>query len=736
MKEYVDIVLKNSKKPIDIEKIYEKVESVIQKDNESYTITIEDKRKIDKIVERGLKRIEYYQTPTGKITPIFRTSFRKGRFHGNRAGEGFVTAIMSFTDKEGKKVVREEKYSILKNDCNNAVDGDLVLVDIGGNGIKPKIERILNRNLVNVIGEVIKVGDNYFVKPIDKKKQQLTILLDEECNEGDIVSVSLEEYNENNCYVGKILRVFTHKDDAYANQLLEAFKSGMPEGFSKESLEQLKTIPDTVRAVDYKDRVNLTKLNIISIDGESTKDKDDCISLSILPNGNYLLGVHIADVAYYVEKDSPIDKDAFRKGTSYYFGGLVEPQLPKKLSNGICSLNEGVERLTKSIFMEFDGEGNLVKKSLVPGIIKSRKSMTYENVNDLLEGKEVDQDYYKYESTLRKMYELSRILRNKRMLNNAINFDKPEIIFEYDSEGHAINYKLRNKGASESLIEEFMLAANSNVSELLTEKGITCIYRIHNIPSEERLREFLKLLDVLGYAFPYSVDDILEDKELMVLLTEHIKNKGKLDNMFSTNLIKCMSHASYNTSNIGHYGTGFDNYCHFTSPIRRLADLAISRIIDECYFEKDKEKRSKNIAKWEEVAIDYASQASKMERVEEEVEKSVDLYDTAVYMSSHIGEEFQGTVICISSNGLTIQLDNLLEGRVRTRNLNGDYTYDNSKFTLVSNSGDEDYYIGDRLKLRLVDVDISQKSVDFEVIEKIKENRIKNNQKVYKRQAI
>lgn len=716
MKDYVDIILRREKKPIDIEKIYAKVEKFIQKEDDSYVMSSSDKAEINRIIDRGVDRLDYYQTPNGKYKHLSRTSFRKGRFHGNRAGEGFVVV----KNREGK----EEKISILKENCINAVDGDYVLVDIGGNGEKPKIEKVLDRNLGNVTGEVVRVGNSLYVRPIDKKKAKIQIVLNEEVGEGEIVSVELEKMIENNTYIGKVLRIFQHKDAPHADQLLEAFKSGMPEGFSKESIAQLEFIPNEVRKEDYEGRYDFTNWEIFSIDGADTKDKDDCISFKMLPNGNYLLGVHIADTAYYIPEGSPIDKDAFRKGTSYYFGGCVEPQLPKKLSNGICSLNEGVDRITKSILMEFDRNGNIVSRSLVPSVIKSRISMTYEDVNDILNKGLVPTEYIPYIYTLQCMHEFAEVLKQKRIDNLAINFDRSELNFKYDDKGHAVDVEYRIQDSAESLIEEFMLVANHNVGEMLLEENISCILRVHGTPNYERLNDFLEFLKAIGLGYRYSAAEIIEDKKLMIDLTNHVKNQGRLSNMLLTNLIKCMSHASYDSINYGHYGTGYDVYTHFTSPIRRLADYELNRIIDECYFEKDINKKISNMKKWDEKVADYALQASKMERVEEEVEKNVGYLDTAVYMSQFINQEFEGTVICLSNNGLTIQLDNSLEGRVRTRNLKGEYAYNPDTYTMLSLDDYDDYFVGDRLKLRLMDIDKNTKSVDFSVIEKINENRI------------
>ena len=720
MKDYVDIILRREKKAIDIEKIYTKVERFIQKEDDSYVMSSKDKAEIDRIIEKGIDRLDYYQTPNGKYKHLSRTSFRKGRFHGNRAGEGFV--VVTTKDREGRKI--EEKFSMLKENCINAVDGDYVLIDIGGNGEKPKIEKILDRNLGNMAGEVVRIGELLYVKPIDKKKAKIQIILEEEIDEGEIVSVELSKMIESNTYIGKVINIFQHKDAPHADQLLEAFKSGMPEGFSKESLEQLKSIPTEVRKEDYEGRYDFTDWEIFSIDGSDTKDKDDCVSFKMLPNGNYLLGVHIADTAYYIPEGSPLDKDVFRKGTSYYFGGIVEPQLPKKISNGICSLNEGVDRLTMSALMEFDKDGNIVSRSLVPSVIRSRLSMTYDKVNDILNDDITDYEYAPYYYTLKGMHEFAEILKQKRIENGAINFDRPELKFTYDENGKAIDVKYRVEDSAESLIEEFMLAANHNVAEILKEERIATVLRVHLLPSIDRLNSFLGFLKAIGAEFEYDAEEVANNKDLMNLLINHVNKQGSLRNILMTNLIRCMSHASYDSINYGHYGTGYNIYMHFTSPIRRLGDFTDSRIINECYFEKDINKKIDNMKKWDEKVADYALQASKMERVEEDVEKNVGLLDTAVYMSQFVGQEFEGTVICVSNSGLTIQLDNQLEGRVRTRNLDGEYAYNTETYTMLSLEGNDDYYVGDRLRLKLIEADKDTKSVDFSVIEKIKENRI------------
>ena len=608
MKDYIDLILKMLNRPINIEVLYNVVENYIQKENINYIMTSKDKDEINKIINKGIETFDYYETSNNEYISILKTPFRKGIFYGNKAGEGFVVVAMSYIDKTGKMIVKEEKYSVFRDNCNNAIDGDYVLINVGGNGKKTKVEKVLNRNLSNIIGEVIKINNDFYVRPIDKRKSKLIIILNEKVNEGDIVSVSLEKSKKNDFYVGKLIRSFKYNDSFHAVQLIEAFKSGMPEGFSKDSLEQLESIPDMVVEKDFQNRLDLTGWNIFSIDGKDTKDKDDCISLEVLSNGNYLLGVHISDVPYYIKKDSPLDKDAFRKGTSYYFGGYVEPQFPKKISNGICSLTDGVNRITKSILIEFDKNGNVISREIVSSVIHSRIGMSYDKVNDILNKNILYEEYLPYVDTLKLMNEFAQILRKKRINNGSINFDRPEIRFKYDEKGYPIDIYARKQNTAEIIIEEFMLVANVNVATILSDENIPCIYRIHDIPNRERLNDFLSSLKIINEDFSYDVDDILNDKRNMILLTNLIKN----NNMLNTNLIKCMSHACYDIKNIGHYGTGFDIYCHFTSPIRRLSDLVISRIIDDCYLEKDEKKKQLNTGKWEEEVINYAIQASNL----------------------------------------------------------------------------------------------------------------------------
>ena len=729
MKEVIDYILKRAKKPIDLERIYERVLFIKKKEDLDSILSSDEKREIKEIIQEEVDQCNYYETSDGRYTLIGKSNYRKGQLQVNRLGEGIVRTFTYYTDKDGKQVVKNEMYTISKDDCNGAIDGDIVLVEVGQSGIKPRVERIIDRTIGNIFGEIIRLGNSYFLKPIDPKLSNLTIALDGDYIEGTLVLASLEEKGYN-FYEGKVIQEYRHKDDPHAGSLSEAIKSGMPIGFSEDSIKQLESIPTEVSTTDIINRYDFRDWEVFSIDGVDTKDKDDCISLKKLDNGNYLLGVHIADVPAYVGTNSPLHKDAFRKGTSYYFGGAVEPQYPRKVSNGICSLNDGVERLTKTVLIEHDKSGNVVNRTIVRGVIKSCIGMNYDKVNDILKNGIVDEEYAPYEKTLLEMSRLAIILRKKRKSMGAISFSRPEVKFKYDSEGNAIDIGLRHQDLSEHLIEEFMLDANTNVGKIMSDASLPVVYRVHGVPNREKLAELLRFLECIQIPFGYTAEEVCLSKSLMQSLALHIKDKGgDLENLLNTKLICSMAHAQYSSFNIGHYGTGFDVYIHYTSPIRRIADDTISRILDECYFEEDNNKKNQAIRKWKMMVEVYSEQASRMEKVSEEVEKNVYLRDSVVYFSNHLEEEFEGTVISVSKGGLLIQLDNLLEGRIPTYSMPGgvnNYTYNPNTFTLLSLGEEDSYYLGDRLKVRVKSCDIENKIVNFSVLEKIHENQIQD----------
>ena len=728
MKQYVDLVFKKEKKPIDINKVYTKVENLMKKNDEEFDgLSKEQKLEIDSILDKGVASYQYIKTPNDRYISINKTSFRKGRFHGNRNGAGFVTSTISYVDKEGNHIVKEQKISVLKENCAGAIDGDLVLVDVGRNGEKPKIQEIIDRNLENVMGEVVRIGPNYFVKPIDKKKQFLTIALEGEAIEGQRVAVNLKKQTSTDFYIGEITRVFNHKDDPDEDILWEAFKCGIDDQFSEKSLAQVKNIPQTVKDTDKIGREDLTDWEVFTIDGADTKDIDDALSCKKLDNGNYLVGVHIADVDNYVPESSPLDLDAFKKGTSNYLAGKVIPMLPHELSNGICSLNPHVERLTLSCIMELNPQGKIVRYKIVPSVIKSRLKMTYTKVNQILKGEGIDSEYVPYEDSLRTLNKLALILRKNRLKAGAVEFNRPELKLVLDENGQVSDFDIRHQDLGENLIEEFMLLANETVDKHLSDLGYPCLHRVHGKPNEERLDRFLQMLAAINYPYyAYSAEECVDIPKALQGLADHIKDTGRLSNMLSTNMVRCMSRARYSPINIGHSGLAKENYCHFTSPIRRYPDLTVHRILKTCYFN---DSNKDTIRKWEAKLPEIGYQSSKMERIEDDAEQQTLAMKCSEYMAKHVGEEYEGTVIGLSDRGMQIQLDNMVEGMVRTRYMLGDYVYNPVTFTLLSLNGKDDYYIGDRLLVKVFKASKEDKTIDFSVCGKIDENKTINSKK-------
>ena len=736
MKQYVDFALRKAKKPIDREMLYLKIAELIKAEDESYIeLSSDDKNKIDEIIEKGLRNYEYIETNNGKISSIMKTSFRTGRFYGNRNGEGFVITRSFFVDKEGNQLSTEDKYGIDKANCNSAIDGDLVLIDIGNNGVKPKVIEIIDRNLENIMGEVIRQGKSYFVKPIDKKKQGLNISLKGEAIEGQRVAVKLVEQTNDNFYIGEITRVFNHKDDPDQDILWEAFKCGIDDQFSSKALEQVERIPTSVLDSDKIGREDLTSWKIFTIDGADTKDIDDALSCRKLPNGNYEVGVHIADVSHYIPENSPLDKDAYKKSNSNYLANKVIPMLPRELSNGICSLNPYVERLAMSCIMELNKDGEVVNYRITPTVIKSNMKMTYDAVNGILKDNIVPEEYKDFEEELRTLNIIALLLRKNRILNGAIEFDKPELKLIFNDKGKVIDFSKRIQYVGENLIEEFMILANETVDKHLSKRGFPCLHRVHDKPNEEKLYDYLKMLDAIDLPFSYDAKKCAESKEVMQELVEHIKDTGKLNSMLSTRLIRCMSRAKYSPINIGHDGLAKKYYCHFTSPIRRYSDLTVHRILKDSAL-KDNAKAKRRAKKWEQKLPDIGMQTSRMEKIADDAEQQVLYMKCAEFMKKQIGEEYKGTVIGISDRGLQVQLDNLVEGKVKIKDLKDHYAYNPLTYTLVSLNGGENYYLGDRLLVKVKSASKEDKTIDFEIKRKLEENLIedidKSNQLVKK----
>ena len=736
MKNYLELALKKEKKPASLEKIICRIEKIKEEDGqEEVSLSEEEKQEVELLLEQGVAGYEIYKTPSDNYVLMSKTSFRKGIFYGDRTGAGKVSVTTSYVDSNGGIVVHEEKYTISKDKVNGAVDEDLVLIDLGAKNAQPRVDKILDRRLEYIPGEVYRMGGSYFVKPIDKRKQGITIALQGEAIEGERVAVSLLDCPQPNFYYGEIVRVFNHKDDPNEDILWEAFRHGIDNEFSRESREQLEHIFTEVRDIDKVGREDFTDWEIFTMDGVDTKDMDDAISCSINERGNYVLGVHITDVASIIPEGSPLDLDAFRKGNSYYLGGTVLPMTPHKISNGIGSLNPYVDRLAISCIAEISPEGKAIRHRLTPSVIRSRLKMSYDKVNSILKDGIVDPDYQEYEKTLRIMSKLAYVLRKKRLRTGAIEFNRPEIKANYEENGKVSGFSLRSQDVAENLIEEFMLVANELVDKDLTDRGLPTLHRVHDCPNEEKLQEFLRFLEAINLPFKEcSVEDLVRDKFAYQKLVAHISKAGRLSNLLSTEAIRCMSRAKYSYENIGHYGLAKENYCHFTSPVRRYADLTEHRILWDCVFHT--ENAEENRMKWMKKLPAIAEKTSHMEKVSDETERDVLRMLCADYMADHIGEEFEATIINVSDDCITVQLDNLIEGTVRVKDMPGKFVHSPESFSLVSVDVGECYFVGDRLLLRLKSASKEMKRIDFDILEKISEIEVQNSSLIHEKVKI
>ena len=509
-------------------------------------------------------------------------------------------------------------------------------------------------------------------------------------------------------YKGAIVKILGHVDDPGVDILSIAAKYEIEDEFSKEVEEELKNIPDHVLESEYEGRPDLRNEMIFTIDGDDTKDIDDAISIEKLDNGNYKLGVHIADVSYYVKENSPLDEEAYKRGTSVYLANTVIPMLPHQLSNGICSLNPNVDRLAVSCVMEIDSNGEVVEYDIFESVINSKIQMTYKKVNAILENNVVAEGYEPYVDSLNLMSELAWILRDNKVRKGYIDFDIDEAKIITDEKGEAIDVKLRERGTGEKLIEDFMIAANETVARHITYMEYPFIYRVHGEPNEEKINNFLRFVSILGHSV-HKMKKITP-KAMQELLNE-LKDVKEY-HILSPLLLRSMQKAVYDKTNIGHFGLASKCYTHFTSPIRRYPDTTVHRLLRTYLFNKNINVDTINY--WDQKLASLAVHTSERERASIECEREVDDMKMAEYMEKHIGEEFDGVVSSVMSFGMFIELPNKVEGLVRIDDLTDDYyRYDESTFALVGNNNKRGYRLGDEVKVVVKAASKINHTVDF-----------------------
>jgi len=689
-------------KIMEILKCNNKAISVPEIETELGLETVEDLKELLKILNKLEEEYKIYRTKKDKYMLFNNSNLKVGKLLSTRKGYGFV-------DIEG-----DEDVFVEQSNLNGAINNDQVIVEITskkGLKLEGRIVKVIERKLKQFVGKVY-FKKNKCLIDLDDKKVNLNIIIDEDKTLGAVsghkVLVRLLNKIDNLNYKGAIIKILGHVDDPGVDILSIAAKYEIEDEFPEEVKEELKNIPNAVLGEELEGRTDLRNKQIFTIDGDDTKDIDDAISIEKLDNGNYKLGVHIADVSYYVKEHSALDEEAYKRGTSTYLANTVIPMLPHELSNGICSLNPNVDRLAISSIMEIDSTGEVVDYEILESVIKSNIQMTYKKVNSILEENIVPEGYESYVDSLNLMKELADILRANKVRKGYIDFDIDEAKIITDENGEAIDVKLRERGTGEKLIEDFMIVANETVARHITYLEYPFIYRVHGEPNEEKINNFLNFISILGYHVhkmkkitPKAMQDLLGE-------LKDVKEYPILSSL----LLRSMQKAVYDSNNIGHFGLASKCYTHFTSPIRRYPDTTVHRLLRTYIFNKN--INADTIKYWEQKLVPLSEHTSERERASIECEREVDDMKMAEYMEKHIGEEYTGIVSGVMSFGLFIELSNKIEGLVRIDDLKDDYyRYDESTFSLIGNKNKRGYRLGDEVTVIVKAASKINHTVDF-----------------------
>jgi ribonuclease R len=522
---------------------------------------------------------------------------------------------------------------------------------------------------------------------------------------------------EKNNPEGKVVEILGHINDPGVDILSIIKEYDLPTEFPDKVLNETANIPEEVAEEDKVGRADYRNVQMVTIDGEDAKDLDDAVSVERLENGNYKLGVYIADVSHYVREGTPLDKEAYKRGTSVYLVDRVIPMLPHRLSNGICSLNQGCDRLSLCCIMELDGKGNVVSSDIEKAVINVDRRMSYTVVNDLLTNPQspYKEEYNELMPMFERMQELRNILFNKRRKRGAIEFDFKEAKIILDENGKPVDVKPYERNIATSIIEEFMLAANECIAEHYYWLELPFVYRVHENPKEEKVERLQEFIGKMGYVIKGNSN---HPKSFQKLLDEV---KGKNEELVVHKMVlRSLQRAKYTPKNDIHFGLAANYYCHFTSPIRRYPDLQIHRIISENI---DGLMSAKRIATLNKKLPEIAEHCSVTERSADDAERDTDKYKIAQYMKTKIGQEFDGIVSGVTAWGMYVELENTVEGLVSIRDMYDDvYIYDEENLLLFGDHTHKTYTIGDKVKIKVTGASLSDKTVDFEVVEKY-ENR-------------
>jgi ribonuclease R len=637
-----------------------------------------------------------------------------GKLQGHQKGFGFVIPQDESPD-----------VFITSSFMNGAMNGDKVIAKVtreqnNGKKREGEIVRVIERANTRIIGTFEESQNFGFVVPEEKRIFQDIFVAKSDtkgASHKDIVIVEITSWPDNRRNPeGKIVDILGKKGDQGIDILTIIKKYSLPEYFPEKVQRFAEEIPSEIPEKEYKRREDLRELRMITIDGADAKDLDDAVSIEKLKNGNYLLGVHIADVSFYVREKNPLDKEALKRGTSVYLIDRVIPMLPKELSNGICSLNPKVDRLALTCFMQINNEGKVVDSRIAETIIRTDERMTYSDVTSILRDKdeELIKKYDYLIEDFKTMEELCKILNGKRLKRGAIDFDFEECKIILNEMGKPIDIKPYERAIANRIIEEFMLVCNETIAEYMYWSNTPFVYRIHEEPNEEKLQKFNEFAYNLGYSVKFK-NEI--HPKILQSVVEKVRGQ-KEETVVNTLLLRSMMKAKYSPQSVGHFGLAAKYYCHFTSPIRRYPDLIIHRIIKEFINGSIDEKRTSSLKS----AVEYASvQSSDMERIAQEAEREVDDLKKAEYMSERVNNTYEGIISSVTNFGMFVELPNTVEGLIHISSLEDDYyIFDEQHLCLMGERTKNVYKLGDPVKIIVTRVDLDNHDIYFDLVKEKK----------------
>lgn len=663
------------------------------KDDRTYLLLKNELHKLESehFLSRNGKRYKLFTLPDSNMLI--------GYFNLNEGGYGFVTPKNSKTGD----------IFIAARNINSAFHGDKVEVTLfakqKGKNLEGQITRIIERKRKEIVGQLKKNKSFYFVTPDDPKIHR-DIYVDEKnlkkSKTGDKVAVGNISWEDRMLNpVGEIVEVIGKEGTLQAEVTSIAREFGIPFLFKEKTIAEAENINSDITEYEVNKRLDFRDKNVFTIDPVDAKDFDDALSIEKLENGNFRVGVHIADVSHYVKQGTSLDKEASERGNSVYFVGKAIPMLPEKLSNNLCSLVPDEERLTFSVIFELTPKGSVLNHQISKTIINSKRRFTYEEAQQIIETGNGD-----FSDEIILMNQLAKKLRTQRMKSGSFEFFTPEVQFRLDENGYPVEILKKEIKESNMLVEEFMLLANKTIAERIFTKGdIPFVYRVHDYPDEEKITEFARFVKSLGYTFNPKGGKAANQFNQLMKQVHGTEEEGVINEL----AVRSMAKAIYSTKNIGHYGLGFKNYTHFTSPIRRYADLLVHRILDKSLISKSGRNYSLDLLS------KICEHISATERTAMEAERRSVKLKQIQFLKDKLGWEFHAVISGVVNYGIFVELTDILaEGLIRVRDLEGDfYVLDEKKYSLIGKRTKKQFRLGDKISVKLVRVDADNLELDF-----------------------